>query len=235
MLSRVSGPRLRHEIELILQEKQPETVLRRLHQLGVLSEIHTSLRWDDALDRKFQSLRAMRAELPRLPAAMERLYFALWVFQQTSEAHQSLIQRLRLTTATAKLITECERLRARLPQILVPQLADSELDALLSPFGDAALLVARAAVEDPIQQQRLTHYCQHLRPRQIHLSGEDLRALGVKPGPIYRKIFQQVRAALLDGHIHTPEDERELARQILAKPTISFNPITSSDTERKHD
>ena len=217
LLHRVSGPRIRHELELILQEKTPEKALRRLYEIGVLREIDGDLGWDDSLDEKFRRLRQEVAASPEPPASIERLYFALWMYDMTPGAHKRILERLRLTSATAKLVKEGERLRSRTPDILRPDIPPSELDRLLHPFSDAILLTARAAVDDPLFRKRLAFYQKQLRPRQIHVSGEDLRRWGVRPGPIYRQVFQQVRAALLDGRIHTPEEEIALAKRILRK------------------
>ncbi len=217
LLRRVSGPRIRHEIELILQEREPEKALRRLDELGVLREIDPELGWDDALDARFRALRQELVALPEPPAPVEQLYFALWLYDLTPAAHRRILDRLRPTRATANLVKAVEKLRARTLDLLKPDLPPSELDRLLQKFDDAALLVARIASNDPLFQERIRFYQRELRPRQIHITGEDLRRWGVKPGPIYRRVFQQVRAALLDGRIHTPEEERALARRILRK------------------
>jgi len=115
------------------------------------------------------------------------------------------------------------KLRARTLKLLEPDLPPSELDRLLSKFSDAILLVARIASDDDLLRQRLRFYQQQLRPVEIHISGDDLRRWGVKPGPIYRHIFQQVRAAVLDGRISTPEEEIALAKRILRKEGTSID------------
>jgi tRNA nucleotidyltransferase (CCA-adding enzyme) len=38
--------------------------------------------------------------------------------------------------------------------------------------------------------------------------GDSLRALGLPPGPSYRRILWRLRAAWLDGEIATEEEER---------------------------
>jgi len=45
------------------------------------------------------------------------------------------------------------------------------------------------------------------------LRGEDLRRLGVRPGPIYRKILAAVRAARLDGRLRSAEEEVAFVRR----------------------
>ncbi len=217
LLHRVSGPRIRHELELILQESEPENALRRLHEINVLHEIDEELIWNEKLAERFRTLRELLMPLPEPPAPIERLYFASWLYDLTLAAHRRILDRLRPTSATAKLIKQTERLRARTPQLLEPDLPPSELDRLLRKFSEASILVAWAASDDPIVQDRLRFYLETLRPVEIHVTGDDLRRWGVKPGPIYRHVFQQVRAALLDGRISTPEEEQALARRILRK------------------
>ncbi len=217
LLRRVSGPRIRHEIELILQEKEPEKALQRLHDIGVLREIDIELTWDETMAARFQRLRSELAQLETLPAPIERLYFALWLFHLPPMAHDRILKRLRPTRATTQLVRESERLRHLIPTLRQPDLANSELDRLLHKFSDAILVVARAALDDPLLQERLRVYQTTLRPIQIHLRGQDLRQWGVKPGPIYNRVLREVRAARLDGHIHTREEEIALAQELLRK------------------
>ncbi|NOZ72129.1 MAG: CBS domain-containing protein [Chloroflexi bacterium] len=219
LLPRVSGSRIRHEINLILQEQQPEKALRRLHELGVWAQLDPDLSWNHRLETKFQGLRAALAAHPEKYGASERLYLALWFYHLDSAAHERLSEYLRLNAHTRALLAECQRIRALTPALLAPHLPNSELDRLLAPFSHDALLVARIATDDWTLRDRILDYEVHLRPQKIHLSGDMLKALGVPPGPIYRDIFQKVRAALLDGDIHSEEEELAMAKALLAEQT----------------
>jgi tRNA nucleotidyltransferase (CCA-adding enzyme) len=53
----------------------------------------------------------------------------------------------------------------------------------------------------------ISTYITHLRPTKIFLGGEDLKALGFKPGPIYSKILRAVLDARLNNQLKTKEDE----------------------------
>jgi tRNA nucleotidyltransferase (CCA-adding enzyme) len=57
LLPTVGGYRLRRELEAVLKEKEPEKVLLRADELGVLQRLHPSLHADDWLASKFQSAR----------------------------------------------------------------------------------------------------------------------------------------------------------------------------------
>jgi len=54
MLKRVTGERLRHELELILEERAPAMAIRRLAELGVLRRLEPALEYDEWLGDKMQ-------------------------------------------------------------------------------------------------------------------------------------------------------------------------------------
>ena len=55
MIDRVSGDRIRHELELIFGEAQPLKALLRLDELGILRQIDRDLHVDDWIAERFQT------------------------------------------------------------------------------------------------------------------------------------------------------------------------------------
>jgi hypothetical protein len=47
------------------------------------------------------------------------------------------------------------------------------------------------------------------------LNGKDLRALGLRPGPRYRKILEAIRDQKLNGHLENREEELAFARRLI--------------------
>jgi len=71
MLQRVTGERLRHELELILDERAPAMAIRRLAELGVLRRLEPGLDYDEWLGQKIQQAvrwSAAAGAHPALPA-----------------------------------------------------------------------------------------------------------------------------------------------------------------------
>ena len=75
--------------------------------------------------------------------------------------------------------------------------------------------MARVDADDWMLRNRILAYQTQLRDREIHLTGEQLKQWGVRPGPIYSEIFQAVRAAHLDGQIGSADEEIALARTLI--------------------
>lgn len=216
LLPRISSARLRHEFDLILQERRPEQALNRLHELDVLHRIDQALTWQPALSARFRRLRNALPDYPAPPDAMERLYLALWLYRLSPAAHKRITHALHLNSRSQSLLAECERLQGLSNQLTRPDLSSSQLDQLLQPFGEAVLLVARIDADDWRLSERIHDYSVHLRPQQTSLGGADLKTLGIPAGPIYKRILAAIRAARIDGQIASREEEIALARQLAA-------------------
>lgn len=54
------------------------------------------------------------------------------------------------------------------------------------------------------------------------VSGDDLRALGLKPGPQFKRILDAVREAQLEGKVRTKDDGLRLAKELPREPGIDL-------------
>lgn len=227
LLDRVTAERLRHEIELILAEAQPERALCRLENLGVLARLHPALRCDSWLTIKAGELRATLAAVSdphsQSPAAMQlpadaspRLYLALFLYRLSAQVINEFLERFRIRKEYRDLVLAVRGLAERVPLLSRADLRPSEIVAALDESSAEARLVVRVAEDNWLVRQRLDLYqrrLQHIRPA---LTGDDLHRMGVTPGPIYRRILAQVRGALLDGEISSPAEEIALVERLLA-------------------
>ena len=50
---------------------------------------------------------------------------------------------------------------------------------------------------------------------KIKISGNDLKALGIKPGPVYSKLLSRVLHKKLEGEIKTKKDEINLVKKLI--------------------
>jgi tRNA nucleotidyltransferase (CCA-adding enzyme) len=63
--------------------------------------------------------------------------------------------------------------------------------------------------------QRLNRYAKEWRHFRSHLDGNDLKKLGLQPGPDYRNILERLRSARLDGEVKNVAQEKALLKKIL--------------------
>ncbi len=205
LLEKISGQRLRHELDLIFNEAAPERALARLQELTVLEKIQSSLKADAWLAQKFQHLRESHTPTPML-------YLGVLAYRlRTSEA-RALAKRLKLTNGETEILVQVVTLRLLERQLNNANLAPSRVVELLERFDDAALAVFAIATDSGQASSYVDRYREEWRAVQGELTGNDLKALGLPPGPRYKEILRALRAQRLDGKIANREEEEEFVQ-----------------------
>jgi tRNA nucleotidyltransferase (CCA-adding enzyme) len=219
LLEKVSGDRLKHEIELILDEQQPERALRRLDELGVLRAIHPALSCDLWTVAAFHALRSAFGA-PLWPALADGFdpelpYFALLTFRMNLDDVRALCVRLHVRRSTTITLETVQAIRPALPS-LPGDLRPSQIDRLLAPASDEVLVTLWAAAPSAPARETIVDYACRLRAITPTVDGRTLRARGLRPGPVYRTILGALRAAWLDGEIRSEAEEQALLEHLLA-------------------
>ena len=220
MLSRVSGERIRHELYLILREQEPERALCRLDRLNVLSHIQPHLSCDEQVKELFARTRQTMADGTwNVPAESGRpapgLYLALLTARLERRDLAALIDRMRIFHDDLKLLRQVIDLRDREADLDRPDLPNHAVYALLRQFGPAAVLVRWLCTDSQRVRDRLWRYDKELRLIQPVVDGAYLMSLGLKPSPLFSRLLNTVRAARLDGEIHTVDEEKVLISRLL--------------------
>jgi tRNA nucleotidyltransferase (CCA-adding enzyme) len=75
------------------------------------------------------------------------------------------------------------------------------------------------ATDSPGVRDYLSRYWETYRHVKPVLTGEDLKAMGGVPGPIFRQVLNALRDARLDEQISSEAQERQMARDLLGVGT----------------
>jgi tRNA nucleotidyltransferase (CCA-adding enzyme) len=71
------------------------------------------------------------------------------------------------------------------------------------------------AARDENQCNNIQAYLNRLNTITPRISGDDLRVLGLSPGPIYKRILSAIRDAWLDGKIENNDQERTYLDELI--------------------
>jgi tRNA nucleotidyltransferase (CCA-adding enzyme) len=223
LLDRVTGERIRQELELILNEGEPERALCRLDQLGILGQIHPHVRCDAWAESAFRRLRDQSSTWhdlspsePRLPLTGISLMPLLTYRMRPGEV-ESLISRLKIGQQDAELMRQMGELRALIPILERSDLRPSETYRLLEHHSSTALMLFWIVVESNVVKDSIARYQRELRWVKPAVDGSALETMGIPQGPIYGDILQALRNARLDGEVTTLEEERDLIKQLLSR------------------
>ncbi|MGH7166852.1 MAG: CCA tRNA nucleotidyltransferase, partial [Nitrospiraceae bacterium] len=96
-----------------------------------------------------------------------------------------------------------------------PPPGPSEVYRVLAGHADETLLFVIAKTKLESVRRQVSAYLTAYRHVKPALTGADLKALGIKPGPIFKKILGQLHDARLNGEIHSEAEERELVKRIV--------------------
>jgi tRNA nucleotidyltransferase (CCA-adding enzyme) len=218
MLERISGDRIRHEIDKTLAEENAPLILDRLHDLGILEAIHHDLIWDEWIKNHISNLKLpppewdLEAELKGLP--LDRiLAYSLWLVRLPTKRAKNVTKRLRVPSIIAETVQSACQLWADLPSLMDknPSIWASRLDKVPA----AAIYVVYCACENTNDQRKLSMYITDWRHVSQKTTGHDIKACGLPPGPVYREILTQLRNAWLDGQVITYEDELSLLKHLV--------------------
>jgi len=208
-LDTISGDRIRHELELVLREEMPEKALRRADELGVLGNVHPSLRGDEWLAGKFEQARLLKS--PDSPAM--GLYLVLLAYRLSDAESERLILYLKLPKLLARPLQEAQSIKERLAMLAAPDLAPSGIYALLHGYHEPALTANLLAASSLLVKERIRLYLSQLRAIKPVLSGNDLKEIGVPEGPEIKQLLNRLRNARLDGEVRSKKDEEAMAKK----------------------
>ncbi|MCL0094685.1 CCA tRNA nucleotidyltransferase [Dehalococcoidales bacterium] len=213
MLDTISGDRIRSELELILKEKCPEEILCRAGELGVLSKLHPSLKGNGWLKEKFEQAR--RLSFPDLPSV--GLYLSLLTYHLTNEENECLISRLRLPKSLARTLRDTNTLKTNLHSLTDPKLPPSSIYHLVHGYSLPAVMANWLAGDSPVACQHLQLFLNEFRYVKPALTGDDLKRMGIAPGPHIKEVLQLLLEARLDRKITTKQGEEGLVNSWLAR------------------
>jgi tRNA nucleotidyltransferase (CCA-adding enzyme) len=229
LIQQLSGPRLQNEILLLFAEQDPVRAIERLAQLKLLRFLHRRLCYTKNVKRTVAAVPKALAWWARRfqDSVIDRPIVYLMALSNESSpvVVAAMIRRLALSRVQAKNVSAGGRRVDRALKRLTDKgtVRRSQIFRLLADFSDEALVLLLAkqvsrqrGVGLSLLKRRLVA---HMKNRTIKtaLTGRDLQAMGLQPGPQYKTILGKLLDARIDGVIVTEADERALAHGLLKK------------------
>lgn len=216
---RLSGKRMFAELKQLLEEENPVPAIVRLGEYNLLNVIHPSIKLDNGLISALNATEKALAwyDLLFLEKSYMRwaVYFLVLIRHLSAPKTAAICRRLELSPKNSSLMGK-ERMQAQRclswleRNLPVP---NSTLYQKLSGIKTELILYMMVVASSEAVTRAISRYMTQLRFVTIATRGKDLKKMGLAAGPIYRKIFDAVRDAKLNGQIETFDDEIEFVKK----------------------
>jgi tRNA nucleotidyltransferase (CCA-adding enzyme) len=211
LLDRVSGDRIRHELENVFTEPAAEAMFSRLDELGLLEAIHPGLGGVHHPEMFACDLPGEAWELEsghrglQLDRALPYLHW--WIRTSPARA-RGFSRRLKLKQALEAVILDAIRLLEDAPGL--QGAPASAITRRLDESDRLAVFVVRSELDDGALAAAFDQYAASWRHIKPQADGRTLAEHGLAPGPAYREILGALRDAWLDGRVKTGAEEARL-------------------------
>lgn len=224
IVKRVGRDRLREEFVLILKEKRPDKVIGRLDQLGLLRVIHPKLHFSAATARFFDSVEKRDGKFYRAddtPGSAQRwlVYLTALLDSLGIRDYQKACLDLGLRRGeTASVLS----FKKEGPSVLAlisgkGRIPASGLYKRLKPLSAEALLAMMAKARAPAARKRISDFLKKYKGVRLNITGTDLLAMGLKPGPQFKKILEAALYAKLDRGLAGKKQELDFVRRLTGR------------------
>ncbi len=226
LMTKISGGRFFHELQLIFHEQMPHASLIRLHKLGVLEAFDPLFTLTASRIERLERLREIRdwykflylEEQPNLT-----LLYLLVLFSGLKPNQITIpLQNLALPPAIHK---QFLRLRTQLHPILHKLMSKrvekvSYVCSVLTSIPIEGLLYLMAKTHSEDCRRLLSEYTRSWRFIQLEISGQDLLSEGLPQGPKIGCILQEILEAKRDGLVISHEEEMRMARDLIVRSPL---------------
>jgi len=222
MLARLSSERVWEELKRIMLEPQPAPALARLMELQL---------WDSFFPGVDHfNVRPVLAELPRAiktlrswdlaePGEPWMVYFIAILHRTDWYSAQDICAKYHLSRRqTDKVNTALSGWRILLDDLRDPEeITTSELARQVMAMPREGYPLILGYLSDKTSRRRFRQVLTAICYDRPWIDGKDLRELGYKPGPAFKRALDAVWQARLDGRVRTREEELAYVRDCLAR------------------
>jgi len=221
-VKQLGGRRVFTEIRLILQEDDPLPAVKRMHEFGILKMIHENIQCNSDMIRRFSEIKKVLAwhELLFIDETYVKwaVYFMGLIHDAQSGMIHQVCKELDLSQQYHNMFCKERNKAMRLLRSLESSkqlIKNSELYHSIKFYKTEILLYMMASARNKAVIRMLSNYHTRLKRLKTHITGKDLKNLGVPPGPMFSKILGLVLNARLDNLVETKNDEINFVKTII--------------------
>ena len=221
MFDELTIERVRDELVLILSEENPARAIKKMAELHELKFIHPRIKLNKQLRKLLGNLEEVlswfRSSFPKEKPSPWLIYFSALLRGLTLKEARAACQRFHLSRKDEeKVIKGKEGVSRKLRELGKEKPRPSQIYLQLESLPLESLLVVMARASR-IVRERISLYLRELRRARLKVTGDDLKELGLRPGPKFAELLKKTLIAKLDGSLKTKEDELNYVKMNISR------------------
>nr|WP_321466217.1 CBS domain-containing protein [uncultured Desulfobulbus sp.] len=222
LFDRFEEPRFFHELKLILSENDPLPALRRMAAFKLFPFLWPDLRPNLKIDRRFihyltqanQAISWFRLLYLDDPVETWMVYLLAILSRSRTKELVNFCQRFDLPPKQRKKLIQQKTDVEKIAQEMMkrPYFKPSEIYWLLIDLEPEGWLYLMTIARKRFMQQSVSLFVTQLRKVKPLVTGEELKALGYRPGPLFRTILNHLIERQLDGIISDHQQALDFVR-----------------------
>ncbi|GLI53059.1 CBS domain-containing protein [Thermodesulfovibrio yellowstonii] len=219
IFEKLKGPRLYEELILLLRETLPHNSIKRLGDYGLLKLIHPTIEertiYND-LAKAYETIQGIELLFLKEEYRKEFIYLMVILWNLNLAEREELLQRICTPVNIKRELIENISSAQKALQLFTPENSQEfnvKIYNLLKPLNIETIILMMIYAKE-WQKKAIFNYLTRLKDIKPLITGEDLKKLGIQPGPVYRKILESILREKLQGRLLSKEEEIEFAKKI---------------------
>jgi len=218
LLGKLSYKRIMHELILILSEKNPVPSLKRIQEIGVWDYLFPEVKLEDLnwniLKRIPIVVGWWEERYHRMNVKSWLVYIMAIITKLARDDVEALLERYPLKKDIRKSIRESLQVPTVVEYLTAnPDLLPGELNKILGTWSTESTIYLLLCIKDEQLWENIVRYLDSKDRVKMQINGNDLKDLGLKQGPLFRIIFDEIYNLKLNGVVNSRQEEIEIVKK----------------------
>lgn len=215
IFEKIQGSRLYEEFMLLLKETVPHNSIKKLKEYGLLKVIHPSLEENNiynSLLKAYETVQGIGLLFLKEAYKTEFIYLMVMLWHLNKKERLQLLERINAPeNVKKKLLEDLDTAHRVLGELTLDD--NVKIYNLLKPLNIETIILL--LIFAPEQQKRaISLFLTKLKDTKLFITGEDLKKMGIQPGPVYKTIFESLLHEKLRGNILSKDDEIDFVKKM---------------------
>ena len=225
LISRIRKKRLSEELLIILKERDPIKILKKMDELGILAGIMPQFSLLPGLISRFKQIETFfKYWSDRFPAERvnKSVLYLFYLIQFSKLDIRKLTKKIELNKDIVETITSIIEYKDDSIEFLKRKnLTPSNIYYFLHNKPNEFLMtIMLEEGKNSLIKERVENFLEIYKKTTIFISGSDLTDLGMKPGPVYAKILKLIFYLQMNGILHNRVEEINFIKKMLEKGIV---------------